>query len=131
MSNPTLAKKAMGFLGRARTRFTNFVYYKILSNKKSLLMIGGDDYPEFRNSIIARYSSNWKIASLSSTPSKTDLHIPLVQLTSEEYNSIQPQVAQFTKLFDSIIVLPSKIHHLSLKDEDIFSHFNGSRYNKT
>lgn len=69
MSNKTLAKKAIGFLGRIRVRMTNFMYYKILSNKRSLLMIGGDDYPDMRNKLINKYSSNWKIASLSLTPS--------------------------------------------------------------
>lgn len=83
MSKKTMVQKALGFMGRIKVRMSNFLYYKVLSNKKSLLMIGGDDYPEMRSSFIQKYSTNWKIASLSITESKTDLHIPLTYFSTE------------------------------------------------
>jgi hypothetical protein len=67
MSNKTTITKVAGFFKRTGIRISNFVHYKMLSNKKSLLMIGGDDLPEFRNALINRYSSNWKILSIAST----------------------------------------------------------------
>ena len=76
MSNKTTLMKVAGFFKRMGTRMTNFVHYKLLSNKKSLLMIGGDELPEFRNALVNKYSSNWKIFSVASTESKTDMYIP-------------------------------------------------------
>lgn len=82
MSNKNTLTKVGGFLKRMKTRLGNFLHYKVLSNKKSLLMIGGDDYPFFRNNLINRYSSNWKITSVSAIETKVDLHIPFTQFTT-------------------------------------------------
>lgn len=67
MSSKSTLTRVGGFLRRMKVRMANFVHYKVLSNKKSLLMLGGDDHPEFRSNLINRYSSNWKITSVAAT----------------------------------------------------------------
>jgi hypothetical protein len=93
-------------LRTVRSKGRKFIDQKILSASKALLLVGGDSNPLFRDRLVQKCKSSWRIAGISANSFECDLHIPLTSFSKDRLDEIEKKVFGFHKLYESIVMLP-------------------------
>jgi len=103
---------------------SGFVRFGVLHQYKNLLIVGGSN--PLGSSIVSNFSDTWKVANIDFKQNENaELNVLLGENDdlSERIDSIDTQIGDFSKRFDSIICVSESTRKGSVKDQDIFKRY--------